>query len=176
MRAFLEGMADPAIRWERPRPVSARGFLSVLGESMAGPPASAQGVGGASFAVLSEPYMNFSTKAGYHFSTVDTYCGASLSKNYIHFRFEKGGAAGPRRARRVRFLSKVLEALDFSTQVRADVLVGRLEKYDRETIQARLADLGRLTLCARQLDMLMDTDASPDFFAERFLAGDFASF
>lgn len=176
MRAFLEGMTDPSIRWERPRPVSARGFLSVLGESMAGPPASAQGVGGASFAVLSEPYMNFSTKAGYHFSTVDTYCGRVENKNYVHLRFAGGGAAEERRIRRVRFIEKVMLHHGFSVQVRGDILTARLEKYGRDYIVAILVQLGRLTMCLRQLDMLMDSDGSPDTFAEAFIAGDMDRF
>ncbi len=175
-QAFLSGLSDPRIHWDQPRPLSGRGFLSVLGDGIAGPPPRAREVGRHSYAVLSDRYMNFSTKAGYHFSTVDTYCGASLSKNYIHFRFERGGAAGERRARRVQFLSTVLRALDFTPQIRGDLLVARLEKYDRETVQARLADLGRLTLCARQLDMLMDDDASVEFYARAFLAGEFSAF
>jgi pyruvate,water dikinase len=148
----------------------------VLGAGIAAPPHEAREVGRHSYAVFSDRYMNFSTKAGYHFSTVDTYCGASLSKNYIHFRFDGGGAAPDRRARRVQFLSTVLRALDFAAQPRGDALVARLEKYDRETIQSHLRQLGRLTLCARQLDMLMDSDESPEFFARAFLAGDFATF
>jgi pyruvate,water dikinase len=175
-QAFLSGLSDPRIRWDEPRPLSGRGFLSVLGDGIAAPPPRAREVGRRSYAVLSDRYMNFSTKAGYHFSTVDTYCGASLSKNYVHFRFERGGAAGARRARRVQFLSTVLRALDFTAQTRGDLLVARLEKYDRETIRVRLADLGRLTLCARQLDMLMDDDRSVEFYARAFLAGDFSAF
>ncbi|MFH1177409.1 MAG: PEP/pyruvate-binding domain-containing protein [Acidobacteriota bacterium] len=171
MQAFLAGLMDPRVRWDQPRPLSARGFLSVLGQSMAGPPAEALKVGRQSYAIISDRYMNFSTKAGYHFSTVDTYCGQSLNKNYIHFRFA-GGAANPvRRSRRVQFLSTVLTQLDFRVQWKGDLLVARFEKYDQETIRARLAELGRLTLCARQLDMLMDSDASPDFFARNFLEG-----
>ncbi len=175
-QAFLSGLTDRRIRWDQPRPLSGRGFLSVLGAGMAAPPHQAREVGRHSYAVFSDRYMNFSTKAGYHFSTVDTYCGASLSKNYIHFRFDGGGAAPDRRARRVRFLSTVLRALDFAAQPRGDVLVARLEKYERETILSLLGDLGRLTLCSRQLDMLMDDDESADFFARAFLAGEWATF
>ena len=175
-QAFLAGLSDPRIRWDQPRPLSGRGFLSVLGAGIAAPPHQAREVGRHSYAVFSDRYMNFSTKAGYHFSTVDTYCGASLSKNYIHFRFDGGGAAPDRRARRVQFLSTVLRALDFAAQVRGDALVARLEKYDRETILSLLADLGRLTLCARQLDMLMDSDESAEQYARAFLAGEFATF
>ncbi len=176
MAAFLEGLLDPRIRWNQPRPVSARGFLSVLGQGMAGPPPEAQGVGSTSYAVISDRYMNFSTKTGYHFSTIDCYCGQSQNKNYIHFRFAGGGAGEDRRARRIRFLSGVLDNLDFRIQVRGDRLVARLEKYDADFIRTRLTDLGRLTLCARQLDMLMDTDDSPTFFAQLFLRGEMDRF
>jgi len=172
----MEGLLDKRIRWDQPRPISARGFLSVLGESMAGPPAEAQKVGSVSYVVASDRYMNFSTKAGYHFSTVDVYCGESQNKNYIHFRFAGGGAAVDRRSRRVQFLSEVLNSLDFKVQAREDLLTARLEKYDHTFICSRLTDLGRLTMCSRQLDMLMDTDASPQFFAQAFLGGEMERF
>jgi pyruvate,water dikinase len=176
MKSFLQGLLDERIKWDRPRAVSARGFLSVMGESIAGLPAEARGVGRASFAIIADRYMNFSTKAGYHFNTVDTYCGKNLNKNYIHFRFEGGAAAEVRRDRRCQFLHKVLTALDFKVQCRGDVMVARMEKFDRDVISAHLVDLGRLTLCSRQLDMLMDNDDSPEFFATAFLAGEMDKF
>jgi pyruvate,water dikinase len=174
--AFLRGMLDSRLRWDRPRPVSASGFLSVLGESMIGPPPESQQLGRVSYVICADRYMNFSTKAGYHFSTVDTWCGASVNKNYIHFRFSGGGAAADRRARRIDCLARILDALEFKLQRRGDMLVARLAKFERDTIVARLADLGRLTICARQLDMLMDSDASPAFFASAFLRGEMDKF
>ena len=176
LAAFLEGMLEPRIRWDLPRPVSVRGFLSVLGESMAGLPAEVRQVGRLSYAIASDRYLNFSTKAGYHFQTVDTYCGQSQNKNYIHFRFHGGGADVERRQRRIRCLSTILAALDFRIQTRGDLLTARLDKYPRDAIRARLVDLGRLTLCARQLDMLMDTNASPEHFAQVFLKGEWERF
>jgi pyruvate,water dikinase len=176
MRAFLEGLLDPRIRWDLPRPVSMRGFFSVLGESVAGLPADATEIGRVSYAIISDRYMNFSTKAGYHFSTVDTYCGRSINKNYIHFRFFGGAADEARRRRRVQFISAVVTALDFKVQVRGDTLFAALDKYGSEDIQSRLVSLGRLTLCARQLDMLMDNDSSPYIFARAFLACDWQRF
>jgi pyruvate,water dikinase len=176
MTAFLSGMLEKRIRWDQPRPVSVSGFLSVLGESISGPPAEARQIGRLSYAIVSDRYMNFSTKAGYHFSTVDTYCGQSQNKNYVHFRFSGGAADPERRERRVRFLRTVLNALDFKVQARGDFLTARLDKYGPETIRARLVDLGHLTLCARQLDMLMGSDASPDSFAQAFLAGEWEKF
>jgi len=176
LRAFLAGMLEERIRWNQPRPVSMRGFLSVLGESISGPPAESRQIGRLSYAIASDRYMNFSTKAGYHFSTVDTYCGESQNKNYVHFRFSGGAADPERRERRIRFLKTVLLALDFKVQARGDLLTARLDKYGAETIRARLVALGHLTLCARQLDMLMSSEASPDFFARAFLAGEWEKF
>jgi pyruvate,water dikinase len=176
MKSFLAGLLDSRIIWNKPRAVSAKGFLSVVGEGVAGPPAEAQGVGRISFAIISDRYMNFSAKAGYHFNTVDTYCGDSLNKNYIHFRFEGGAANETRRERRCQFLRNVLEALNFKVQCRGDTLVGRLEKYDRDYIHERLVEMGRLIMCARQLDMLMDSDMSPQIFARAFLDGKMENF
>lgn len=176
MLAFLEGMLDGRISWNKPRPVSVKGFMSVLGESMAGPPPDAQQLGRLSYAILSDRYLNFSTKAGYHFSTIDTYCGRSANKNYIHFRFSGGAADELRRRRRLRFIRRVLEALDFRVEASGDILHARLDKYEPELIRQRLADLGRLTLCARQLDMLMGSEESPEHFAQAFLAGRFDDF
>jgi pyruvate,water dikinase len=171
MTAFVKGLFDSRIARGQPRALSATGYLSVLGESIAGPPAEAKGVGGASFAIISDRYMNFSTRAGYHFSTVDTYCGKSINKNYIHFRFEGGGASETRRQRRCQFLFMVLQNLNFEVKQLSNAVVGRLEKYDQEFIKTRLTDLGRLTICSRQLDMLMDSNQSADFFAQAFLEG-----
>ncbi len=176
MLAFLKGMLDSRIKWDEPRPVSARGFMSVMGENIAGPPAMSRGVGGTSFAVISDRYMNFSTKAGYHFSTLDVYCGQSQNKNYIHFKFHGGGATLNRRLRRITFLVEVLNGLEFRTQTQADFLVGRLDKYEHDYIRSKLVELGRLTMCVRQLDMLMDSDAKALALARAFLSGELQQF
>jgi pyruvate,water dikinase len=176
LRAFAAGLLDRRIRWDRPRPVSVGGFLSVLNESMLGPPPSKHGLGRRSFAMASDTYLNFSTRAGYHFSTVDAYCGGSINKNYVSFRFVGGAAAAERRERRVRFVAGVLRELGFAVQTRADLVAGRLQKYPGERIREALEILGRLTLCSRQLDMLMDDDGMVAGFVQAFLAEDFEAF
>jgi pyruvate,water dikinase len=176
LRAFAAGLLDERIRWDRPRPVSVGGFLSVLGESMLGPPPSKHSLGRRSFAMASDTYLNFSTRAGYHFSTVDTYCGRSINKNYVHFRFVGGAAAEDRRTRRAAFVAEVLRRLGFAVRTRADLVTGRLQKYPREHIAHTLELMGRLTLCCRQLDMLMDSDAVVAEFVEAFLGEKFEAF
>ena len=65
----------------------------------------------------------------------------------------------------------MLRELGFVSTERGDVLTARLEKCERDPILSRLRDLVRLTMVARQLDMLMDNDGSPDLFAQPFLRG-----
>jgi pyruvate,water dikinase len=176
LRAFVDGLNDPAIRWDRPRPVSLGGFLSVLGESMIGPPPTKHDLGRRSFAMASDTYLNFATRAGYHFSTIDTYCGRSINKNYVQLRFGGGAASEERRIRRVRFVAGVVTRLGFTAQTRADLVVARLQKYPREHVAEILRTLGRLTVCCRQLDMLMDSDAVAQGFVDAFFAGDYERF
>jgi len=72
--------------------------------------------------------------------------------------FLGGGAAPDRRERRQRFLARVLLQMQFQGRSRGDMITAQLDKFDRATTLAALEQLGRLALCARQLDMLMDTD------------------
>jgi hypothetical protein len=59
----------------------------------------------------------------------------------------------------------------FDARPRGDALVARLEKYPAAELLDRLTILGQLTMVTRQMDMLMDSDGSPAFFAQAFLAG-----
>lgn len=174
--AVLRGLTDPRIRWSVPRPVSATGFLSVVGESLTGPPPDAQGMGRNCYALASNEYVSFSAKAGYHFANVDGHCCDRIDCNYVQLRFAGGGAGSERRGRRIVFLESVVGELGFRTQVRGDTIVARMVKVDAETILARLEDLARLMMVARQLDMLMDADSSAVFFAREFLDGRFDRF
>ena len=176
LRAFLEGLLDPRIRWDRPRAVSAGGFASVVGESLMGPPVDPRQMGEPTFAVISGQYMNFSAKAGYHFANVDTVLSPVQNKNYIHFRFGGGGAGEERRLRRAVFLWKILSSMGFLVNVKGDMVLAKMEKPEEEELCSRLVQLGRLTLCSRQLDMLMDSEASADRFSAAFLEENFDPF
>jgi pyruvate,water dikinase len=176
MQAFVRGLRDPRIAWDRPRAISAGGFLSVVGESLTVGGAAAEAMAEASFAVVSANYMNFAIRAGYHFSTIDTWSGRAENRNYIHFHFSGGGAGSQRRERRQRFLARVLGELRFDVRCRGDILRARLDKFGHEQTLATLERLGQLTLCTRQLDMLMDSEAHVEDFASAFLQGDLARF
>ena len=52
------------------------------------------------YALISDSYVNYSARVGYHFSVVDAYCWPTQNKNYINLLFRGGAADNLRRSRR----------------------------------------------------------------------------
>ena len=170
LRALLAGMLRPDTMFRKPRPINMGGFLSVMGQQIA-TPQGAERFGDKSYAIISDRYMNFSSRVGYHYSVIDAYCGATDSKNYISFNFQGGAAGENRRVRRCRAIALVLEALGFTVNQQGDMVKSRLQKYPKEIIADRMDQLGRLLQVTRQMDMLMVDDASVLQFKEDFMNG-----
>jgi pyruvate,water dikinase len=172
-KALLKGMLHPGLELREPRPIHLTGFFSVMREQILSPPAHVERFGDRSYAIIADKYLNFSSRVGYHYSILDCYCGASINKNYITFSFKGGAADDTRRNRRVRAIARILEALDFAVEVRADRVDARQLKYAQAAIEARLDQIGRLLLYTRQMDMLMNGEGSVDQAARSFLAGNY---
>lgn len=173
LKALLKGMTHKDIRWYEPRPVDLRGFLSVMGRQMVEAPESGRRLGDKSYAIISDKYLNFSSRIGYHFCTIDSYCGLTPSKNYISFRFKGGAADDIRRARRARAIGNILEGLGFTVDVKGDLINARIKKYEQEVIEEKLDMLGRLNLFTRQMDMLMATESRVNWVVQAFLEGNY---
>ncbi|MBW2135865.1 MAG: phosphoenolpyruvate synthase, partial [Deltaproteobacteria bacterium] len=129
---------------------------------------------GKSFAVITENYINFNSRLGYHFALVDAYLSEEQNDNYISFQFKGGAAAPERRERRARLLSKILEELGFKVQVKGDVVQGRLVKYSLLETDETLEMVGLLMTFARQLDLALASDAVMDRFLVAFREGDYS--
>ncbi|WP_022661483.1 PEP/pyruvate-binding domain-containing protein [Paucidesulfovibrio longus] len=173
-KALLAGMLDGNLRGGEPRPVSLSGFLSVMSSQLLTPPeAGGQRFGDRSYAIVSDKYLNFSSRVGYHYSILDAYAGQNVNKNYVSFEFKGGAAAEELRVRRVRAIARILGVLGFVTETRGDRVVARLLKRERGEILDRLEAVGRLLIFTRQMDMLMTSEARVDLLAESFLNGDY---
>ena len=172
MQAMWKGISHPDISWAGPIPIDMKGLYSVVSRSLTAT-ADHTDFWSRTFAIVSHNYLNYSSRLGYHFATIDAYVSDARNDNYITFRFKGGAADEVRRGRRVRFLGAVLEKLDFEVEVTGDLVVGRLWKYPRELLEEKLDLLGRLMGAARQRDMLMADDAIVDWYAEAFLAGNY---
>ena len=117
-----------------------------------------------SFAVLSREYMMLSLRMGYHFSTIEALCTEEPSNNYIRMQLKQGGARAERRARRVRLVSTILEALGFDNHGRHDFLDTEIHYLSPEPLLERLQILGRLTVLTKQLDMALSSDEIMDWY------------
>lgn len=168
--ALLKGLLLPAVVFRKPRPINMRGFMSVMVQQAAN---SNEGerFGDKSYAIITDKYLNFSSRVGYHYSALDAYCGKTVSKNYISFMFSGGAADEERRIRRVRCIGLILSQLGFNVEIKSDRVSARFQKYDEKTTGDRLDQLGRLLQVTRQMDMLMVDENSIQLFADDFMNG-----
>lgn len=173
-KALLRGMTHEAFQVPQLRPVSFSGFFSVMREQMLTPPHPAnERFGERSYAIVSDKYLNFSSRVGYHYSVLDSYCGPIDNMNYITFSFKGGAADDLRRNRRVRAIASILQELDFIVDVKGDRVDARFQKFDYSLTEEKLDQLGRLLLFTRQMDMLMHSETSVEALAKNFLAGNY---
>ena len=172
-KALLKGLMNKDFQQNQLRPVEFKGFLSVMREQMIAPPSAAERFGDRSYAIISDKYLNFSSRVGYHYSIVDSYCSRTVNMNYITFSFKGGAADDVRRNRRVRTIARILQSLDFAADVTGDRVSARYQKHEIHLIEDKLDIIGRLLQFTRQMDMLMTNEASVEVLAENFLKGNY---
>ncbi|MFH0998727.1 MAG: PEP/pyruvate-binding domain-containing protein [Pseudomonadota bacterium] len=173
--ALLRGMLRKDLKAMEPRPIELKGLFSVMSQQMLTPQnRHAERFGDKSYAIISDKYLNFSSRVGYHYSILDTYCGQTPTKNYINFQFKGGAADDVRKNRRVRSIEKILGALGFLVESQGDRVTARFAKEHPAVIEEKLDLIGRLLLFTRQMDMLMTTEAAVNHLAECFLQGNYS--
>lgn len=167
--ALLEGMTDPRLRWAGPVGFDLKGFMSVVVRSTA----DDQRYGQAAYALCTRDFVHFSSRLAYHFATVEAICGGSLNENFARFLFFGGAAAAERRELRAHFLATVLRWNRFRVTQVGDRVEAILAKHRAPVIEESLVMLGRLMVAARQMDMLIESAAAAEGFAQSFLSGDY---
>jgi pyruvate,water dikinase len=166
MLAYWRGVT--AIGWRGPKPVDFSGFMSVVMGSAAGDhhPEALQEK---NFAIISQDYLNLSNRLGFHFATVDAYLGTP-EDSYVSLTFYGGGAEIVRRMRRVHFMARVLEHLDFRVELKEDSLIARVDGFDLPALEAKLEILGRLMMVTKQMDMVMLSDEAVNHYYHEFIS------
>jgi pyruvate,water dikinase len=174
LSALLTGMLCDDLQCQGPRPIHVGGLFSVMSNQWLSPPnLGAERFGDRSYAIISDRYLNFSSRVGYHYSILDCYCGQTDAKNYINFQFKGGAADSLRRNRRVRVIEKVLIEKGFMVTTEGDRVTARLGKCEASSIKRELDQLGRLLIYTRQMDMLMHNELLVAKLAECFLKGNY---
>jgi pyruvate, water dikinase len=172
-KALFQGMTHKGVEWLGQNKISWSGFGSILMESILHDPQADGTMGGPSYAVVSEKYLNFSSRLGYHFATLDTYCGQNINNNYITFYFKGGAADIDRRSRRALLIASILKKMGFAVNQKGDMVKGELKKHNSYMIQEKLNLIGRLMGAVRLLDMVLDDDRKVDWCRDQFFKGNY---
>ena len=172
-KALLNGMTHRDVVWSGNIGINWRGFASIVAESVFSDPLKEGSMGGPNYAVISSEYLNFNSRLGYHFATLDTYCGPVVNDNYITFYFKGGAADIGRRSRRASLITLILKKLLFKVEQKGDMVRGELKKFDHTLIEEKLDMIGRLLGSVRLLDMVLPDDGQLEWYVEEFFKGNY---
>jgi hypothetical protein len=170
LRAMFQGMYYPGISWSGPIGVNLKGLMVIMAQSTSRPE---EDFWDKTYVLLTDEYMNYNSRLGYHYNSVAAYVGDKPENNHIRFMFKGGAADDVRRARRARFIGAVLERLNFEVVVQKDYVNGRFVGQDRPSTERNLDLIGRLMGCSRQRDMVMNDEAIVSWHIEAFLRGNY---
>lgn len=171
LQAMFRGMYYPGITWSGPIGLNLKGLMVIMAQSSSRPE---EDFWDKTLALIASEYMNYRSRLGYHYASVDANTSAQASNNHIRFTFKGGAADDLRRARRARFIGSVLENIGFEAEVMGDSVRADFRRQPLEETEERLDLLGRLMGCCRQRDMVMDDDAIVDWHVEAFLRGNYS--
>ncbi len=128
---------------------------------------------GPNYAIVSNEYVNFNLRLGYHFVTIDSFCSDRVNDNYIKLSFKGGAADVGLRTRRAVFIAMILRKLGFRVDQKGDMLVAEMKKYDLPRLENKLDLIGRLLGSIRLLDMVLTDDGELPWYVDEFLRGNY---
>ena len=168
LKIMLSGLCDTGMWETRAVNVDMGSFMSSVTRTL--PPGQSDPKRmGRNLAVLSEEYLNLHLRLGYHFSVVDAFIGGSINDNAIMFRFMGGVTDMTRRSRRAAWIAAVLEQFDFVTEIKGDMVTGRVKKHPTPAMRDKMFMIGGLIGYTRQLDALLDSEEASQRHLEDFL-------
>jgi pyruvate,water dikinase len=153
--------------------ISWGGFASIVAQTAIRDPMTEGRMGAPSYAVIAGHYLNFNSRLGFHFTTIDTYSGPKVNDNYITFYFKGGAADIGRRSRRALMIAQILKQLGFKVELKGDMVRGEIKKYEENFLVEKLDQLGRLLGTVRLLDMHLADDRQVDWYVEQFMQGNY---
>jgi pyruvate, water dikinase len=170
MLAMFKGMYHPGISWSGPIGVNLKGLMVIMAQSTSRPE---EDFWDKTYALLTGEYMNYNSRLGYHYTSVDAYVCDNPDNNHVRFLFKGGAADDVRRSRRARFIGAVLEKIGFEVVVQKDLVNARLLHQDRACTEKNLDLIGRLMGCSRQRDMVMNDESIVSWHVEAFMQGNY---
>ncbi|TVR00970.1 MAG: pyruvate, phosphate dikinase [Desulfovibrionales bacterium] len=172
--ALFRGMEHPGVQWKGPVGDYPSCFAMDLPEPIPDDPNQDRPSGGPNYAFISDDYLHYNARLGYHFVTIDTYCGQQVNDNYIIFSFKGGAADVSRRTRRALMIAAILKRLGLRVEQTGDFVHGEIKKYDHPRMEEKLDFIGRLMGSVHLLDMVLTDDAQIPWYVEQFFKGNYS--
>ncbi len=168
LKHLLNGLHHPDILWSGFSHFNWEEYDNIV---MAGGMISKNSGHLASYAMISDDYLNLNLRFGYHFVIVDCLATRQAEKNHVTFRFTGGGGVEEGKLLRTRFLDSVLQKLGFKVDVRGELVDARLKEVEAETLSHILDMIGRLLGATRLMDMYLKDKNMADRAVEEFFQG-----
>jgi len=168
LKALLSGLCDTGMWETKAVHVDMGSFMSSVTRTLS-PSQSDPNTMGRNLAVVSGEYLNLHLRLGYHFTVVDSYIGDLANDNTIMFRFMGGVTDFTRRSRRAALIAAILEHFDFVTEIKGDMITGRVKKHPIQAMLDKMFMVGGLIGYTRQLDALLDSEEASQRHLEDFL-------
>jgi len=175
-KALWRGISDNRLFWPERWEKEMRGMPSDFKETVLGGNRGPRRASDKNYAIVAKDYMNLNARFAYHYAMVDAMVAPGTEHNHVHFRFRGGGAGDENKKRRARFLERVLRESGFGVDRNGDLVTAWFRRYPMKDSEDALEFLGRLIVCARQLDVTLKNDAAIKLYADYFLKEQFEMF
>ncbi len=175
-QALWRGISDIRLPWPERWETEFGSLPAEFREAVFGAPKAPRRRSDANYALVAADYLNFNARFAYHYAMIDAIVAPGEGANHVHFRHRGGGAADANRERRARFLEIVLRRARFGVDRQGDLVAAWLRRYPQRDCEEALELVGRLMVCARQLDLLMRRDEDVDAFVTLFCNGEYRAF
>ena len=175
-QALWRGVSDSRLVWAERWGRAMQGMPSDFKEAVLGGNKGPRRPSDKNYAIVAGDYMNLNARFAYHYAMIDAMVGPGADHNHVHFRFRGGGGREENRQRRARFLERVLRESGFGVDRSGDLVTAWLRRYPQADSEKALECLGRLIVCARQLDAVLQTDDAVKRYVAYFLDEQFGMF
>jgi len=175
-KALWRGISDKRIFWPNRWENEMVGLPSDFREAVLSIKKGPRRASDRNYLIVAKDYINLNARFAYHYAMVDAMIGPGTENNHVHFRFRGGGASDKNRIRRARFLVSVLRESGFGVEQQGDLVTAWFRGYPQKDSENSLEILGRLMVCARQLDAALKHDTDVKLYSKYFLEGKYNIF
>ncbi|MBC8316662.1 MAG: hypothetical protein H8E41_02070 [Desulfobulbaceae bacterium] len=166
--ALWKGLAHTGVTWQDRSHFDWGAYDDLV---MAGGVVNAKSIAFASYAVISQDYLNLNMRFGYHFAILDALCSPDNGEGYITLRFAGGGGDIEGKLLRLAMISEILSRLNFTVTRKSDLLDARFSDRNTDKILETLDMLGRLLGATRIMDMILTNEEMAAGAVEEFMNG-----